>query len=190
VRIDDVIWTTKDLDGAAARLEREHGLEVVGGGRHTGHGTHNRIAPLGRGFLEILAVADADEAAASPVGRAVAVAPEGLFGWAVAVADAGVEAQRLSAGLARIERGGMSASLAAVQEAMAEPWLPFFTQRDAGIPDPGVGRDAGGIAWIELAGDAQRLRAWLGGAALPVRVVQEEPPGLRSVGLGSGTVIR
>ena len=64
VRIDHAIWATRDLDAAAARFEREHGLRAAGGGRHDGMGTHNRIVPLGGGYLELLAVADADEAAA------------------------------------------------------------------------------------------------------------------------------
>ena len=41
---------------------------------------------------------------------------------------------------------------------------------------------ATGIAWLELGGDEVRLREWLGGADLPIRVVDGEP-GLRAVGL-------
>ena len=69
MRIDHAIWATRDLDGAAARFEREYGLVAAGGGRHEGMGTHNRIVPLGGGYLELLAIADAEEAAASPLGR-------------------------------------------------------------------------------------------------------------------------
>jgi hypothetical protein len=51
--------------------------------------------------------------------------------------------------------------------------------------------DAGGIAWVELAADPERLHAWLGGGEeLPLRYAAGEPPGLRAVGLGSGDVIR
>jgi len=57
--------------------------------RHEGLGTHHRIVPLGGGYLEILAVADAGEAARSRLGRTLAAgiarAGEGLMGWAVAV---------------------------------------------------------------------------------------------------------
>ena len=89
-----------------------------------------------------------------------------------------------------IERDGLTARLAGVAQAMAEPWLPFFIERDPGIVDPGANGDAGGIAWIEVAGDAERLRAWLDGEELPVRYATGAPPGLRAVGLGSGAVIR
>ena len=139
----------------------------------------------------MIAVADPDEAAASLIGRAVAAAREGLFGWAVAVEEVGAHAQRLGLDVTSVERDGLTARLAGVAQAMAEPWLPFFLQRDAGIEDPGAGGNAGGIAWVELAADPERLHAWLGGGEeLPVRYARGEPPGLRAVGLGSGAVIR
>jgi hypothetical protein len=163
VRIDHVIWATADLTSTAARLAREHGLRDAGGGRHVGIGTHNRVFPLGGGYLEVLAVADADEAARSPIGRTIAAAPEGLFGWAVAAADVEAQAARLGLEVTTIERDGLTARLAGVTESMAEPWLPFFIERDPGIADPGASGDAGGIAWIELTGDVDRLGEWLGG---------------------------
>jgi len=190
VRIDHVIWATRDLDATAERLAREHALPDGGGGRHVGIGTHNRVLPLGGGYLEVLAVADPREAAASVIGRAVTAAPEGLFAWAVAVEDVPAQAERLGLEVTAIERDGLTARLAAVAQSMAEPWLPFFIQRDPGIADPGASGDAGGIAWIELAGDAERLRAWLGGEELPVRYAASDTPGVRAVGLGSGAVIR
>jgi Glyoxalase-like domain len=190
VRIDHVIWVTDDLDTAADRFVSEYGLRPGGGGRHVGIGTHNRVFGLGGGYLEVIAVADHEEAAASLIGGAVAAAPEGLFGWAVAVQDVPAQAKRLGLEVTTIERDGLMARLAAVAQAMAEPWLPFFIQRDPGIANPGARGDAGGIAWIELAGDAERLRTWLDGEELPVRYATDTPPGLRAVGLGSGAVIR
>jgi hypothetical protein len=190
VRIDHVIWATAELTTTAARLAREHGLREAGGGRHVGLGTHNRILPLGGGYLEVLAVADPDEAASSPLGRAIAAAPEGLLSWAVATEDVEAHADRLGLEITTIERGALTARLAGVVEAMAEPPLPFFIQRDPGIADPGARDDAGGIAWLELAADAQRLGAWLDGADLPLRYADDGAPGLHAVGLGSGTVIR
>lgn len=191
MRIDHVLWVTDDLDTAAERFVSEHGLRPGGGGgRHVGIGTHNRVFGLGGGYLEVIAVADHEEAAASLIGRAVAAAPEGLFGWAVAVPDVPAQAQRLALDVTTIERDGLTGRLAGVAQAMAEPWLPFFIQRDPGIEDPGAGGDAGGIAWIELAGDAERLHAWLDGEELPVRYAAGGPPGVRAVGLGSGAVIR
>jgi len=46
MHIDHVIYAATDLDATTARLGRELGLAAVGGGRHEGHGTENRIIPL------------------------------------------------------------------------------------------------------------------------------------------------
>jgi hypothetical protein len=183
VRIDHAIWATRDLDAAAAHFEREHGLTAAGGGRHDGLGTHNRILPLGGGYLELLAVADPEEAAGSALGRTVAAAAEGWLGWAVVVDDVEAVAARLGTEVSTLSRQGFSARLTAVSEALAEPALPFFLERSAGTPDPGEGAAAGGLTWVEVAGDADRLREWLGGVGLPVRV-QPGAPALLSVGVG------
>lgn len=190
MRIDHVIWATADLEGTAERLATDHGLEVAGGGRHEGLGTHNRILPLGGGYLEVLAVHDPAEAAESALGRAIAEAGEGLLGWSVAVADVRGHAERLGLPLTTIARQGLTARLAGVEEAMAGSGLPFFIERDPGVADPGSDGPAGGIAWLEVAVEADRLEAWLGGVALPVRLTDDTPRGPRAVGLGSGAVIR
>jgi Glyoxalase-like domain len=190
VRIDHVIWKAHDLDRATARIAAEHGLSDDGGGRHVGIGTHNRVLPLGGGYLEVLAVADPEEARRSPLGQAIVAAPEGLFGWAVAVDDVDAEAARLSLEVTTIAREDLTARLAGIAEAMSDRSLPFFIQRDPGIADPGARGDAGGIARLELAADAQRLSVWLAGADLPVRFVDADGPhGLRALVLGSGAVI-
>jgi Glyoxalase-like domain len=186
VRIDHVILAASDLDSAANRLEAEHGLRAAGGGRHEGLGTHNRIVPLGGGYLEILAIADPEEARQSPLGRILAAriaAGDGLMGWAAAVDDVTPLAERLGSEVNTVTRQGLSARLTGVAEAMADPFLPFFISRDQGIDDPGTAGDAGGIEWIELSGDPARLDDWLGGAELPLRVVPG-PAAVRAVGIG------
>jgi hypothetical protein len=192
MRIDHVILAATDLDEAAARLEAEHGLRAVGGGRHEGMGTHNRIVPLGDGYLELLAIADREEEAASDLGKAVSAriarAGDGLMGWAVAVDEIAPVARVLGTEVSAISRQGLTARLTGVAEAMAEPFLPFFIERDPGIPDPGAAGGVGGIEWIEVAGDGAKLADWLGGAALPVRVVDGEPA-VVAVGIG-GDVLR
>lgn len=182
-----MIYAARDLDAAAARLEAELGVPVAGGGRHEGLGTHNRIMPLGGGYLELLAVADPEEAGRSAVGTAVreriAAAADGLAAWCVAVEDVEPIAARLGTEVTTIARQGLSARLTGLVEAMHEPFLPFFITRDAGVGDPGATGDAGGITWIEVAGDPARLERWLGGDALPVRVV-DGGPAVRAVGIG------
>ena len=184
-----MIYATRDLDAATAIIAGG-GLDllVVAGGRHIGLGTHNRIVPLGGGYLELLAVADWDEAAGSEFGRGLlarlAEVGEGLFTWAVAVDAVEPVADRLGLAITTIERQGMNAQLAGLRESMAEPFLPFFIRRDPRVADPAAGGHTGGITWLEVAGDRARLDRWLGGAALPVRVVGGAA-GVRAVGIGA-----
>lgn len=188
MHIDHVIYATRDLDAAAAKIKDELGVDAIAGGRHEGLGTHNRIVPLGRGYLELLAVCDADEAARSALGSALQARIEqrgdGLMGWAVAVDDVQPVATRLGTWVTTIAREGLSAQLTGLLESMREPFLPFFVARDAGVPDPGrAGDDGAGIGWVEVAGDPERLARWLDGAELPVRVTAGEPA-VRAVGIG------
>jgi Glyoxalase-like domain len=189
MRIDHVIYATADLDAAAARVEAAIGVAARGGGRHDRIGTHNRIVPLGGGYLELLAVADAAEAAGSALGSAIqariADHGDGLFAWAVAVDDVAPVAERLGTEVTGISRSGLTARLTGVAEAMADPLLPFFIARDPGIADPSGGDDGpGGITWLEVGGEAARLTDWLGGADLPVRVVEDGGGrGVRAVGV-------
>jgi Glyoxalase-like domain len=191
VRIDHLIYAADDLDAVAARFEDELQLTAVAGGRHEGHGTHNLIVPLGGGYLELLGVAEPQEAARSEFGRGLltrlARHGEGWLAWVVAVPDVDRVAHRLATTIITLKREGLSARLTGVAEAMQEPLLPFFVSRDPGVGDPGATGGGGGIRWIELAGDGARLKRWLDGASLPVRVVPG-PPGIRAVGIGDRTV--
>ena len=187
MRIDHVIYATQDLDVAAGRLESELGLAATPGGRHEGHGTHNMIVSLGGGYLELMAVADPGEASGSPIGGALqarlADQGDGLFAWAIEVEDVDRVADRLGLPVMTIAREGLTARLVGVAEALPNPVLPFFIERDEGILDPGGEGDGGGITWVEVAGDREALERRLGGADLPVKVV-EGPSGVRAMGLG------
>ena len=187
VRIDHVIYATGDLDTAAVRVESELGLSALRGGRHEGHGTHNRIVPLGGGYLELMAIADPEEAAGSPIGSALQARltdqGDGLFAWAIEVDDIKPVADRLVLPMSTVTRRGFSARLVGVAEALREPGLPFFLSRDHEVPDPGVGGEVGGITWLEVACDREELEGRLAGVQLPVRVV-EGPPGVRAMGIG------
>jgi Glyoxalase-like domain len=185
MRLDHVIYGTADLDIAQQRIESELGLEVLPGGRHVGQGSHNRIVPLGDGYLELMAIHDPEEAAANPFGEVLLeVLPvERLVGWAVLVDDIHAVAERLGTPLLTVRRDTLGASVTGVQEALREPTLPFFIGANDRGPRPGELRDAGGLKWIEVAGDEARLRDWIGGAELDVRVVAGEPA-VRAIGIG------
>ncbi len=167
MRIDHVIYSTADLDAAEAVI-RDFGLEVAPGGVHEGLGTHNRLVPLGGAYLELLAIHDPAEAEGRGFGPALLRRGEGLLGWAAAVEDLDAVIDRLGLSTLTVSRQGMTAQVAGVEEAMREPYLPFFIQRKG---DRGPSR----IDWLEVGGDAERLRTWLGGAELPVRAVDGPP---------------
>ena len=187
MRIDHAIYATRDLEAAAAMVEADLGLTAVAGGRHEGLGTHNRIVPLGSGYLELQPVCDEDEAARSALGSALQARiehfGEGLMAWAVAVDDVQSVAARLGTWVTAIARQGLTAQLTGLLESLREPFLPFFVARDPGVPDPGRDGDAGGLSWVEVTGDVERLAAWLDGAELPVRITQGQPA-VVAVGIG------
>ncbi len=84
--IDHVIYRVRDLAEGAARFLDHYGLASLAGGRHPGHGTANRIIPLGPDYLELVAVVDPDEAAGSAFGTKVLDSAEGWIGVAMRVA--------------------------------------------------------------------------------------------------------
>ncbi|MDP9494087.1 MAG: VOC family protein [Actinomycetota bacterium] len=68
LEIDHVIVCVPDLDRAAESFLKRFGLRTLGGGRHAGLGTANRIIPLGGNYLELLTVVDRRAARANPFG--------------------------------------------------------------------------------------------------------------------------
>jgi hypothetical protein len=194
--VDHVIYAVGDLELAAARFQDEFGLASVAGGRHPGWGTANRIVPLGHEYVELVTVADPDEAAASAFGRPVMEAVASgrrLVGWAVATDDLHGIARRLnlkvtSGSRTRPDGSTLSWQLAGVGRALATPGLPFFIQWDVPPqlhPGAAVVEHRGeprGIRSIEITGDEQLLRTWLGDHDLPVRIT-EGPPALSAVAI-------
>jgi hypothetical protein len=185
MRLDHVIYGTADLDIATRRIETELGLEVLPGGHHVGQGSHNKIVPLGDGYLELMAIDDREEAAGNPFGEVLldVLEVEGLVAWAVLVDDVQAVAERLGTLLFTVKRDTLEAFVTGVPEALREPTLPFFIGSNRTGARPGEAADAGALTWIEVAGDAERLRDWIGGAELPVRVVEGEPA-VRAIGIG------
>jgi hypothetical protein len=185
VELDHVVVAVSDLDAAALALESRHGLASVVGGRHPAWGTANRIVPLGATYLELVAVVDAGAAAASVFGRWVAGAVDGPLGWVVRVPSLDPVAGRLGlavgAGSRALPSGGVLRwRVAGIEEAAAEPCLPFVLEWAADAPFPGatpIDHPAGvtRIARLELEGDPERIAGRLGDAALPVSVSPGAP---------------
>lgn len=193
LELDHVLIAVVDLAEAAREIEARHGLASLEGGRHPGWGTANRIVPLGGAYLELVAVVDEAEAARSPFGSWVAQASPALakpLGWAVRTNELDEVARRLGLVVAagsRATRGGrfLRWRLAGIEEAAAEPSLPFFIEWGHGTPSPGRAaatyRAAGlQIAKLQLDGDPDRLAAWLGAHRLPI-TVRSGTPALTSI---------
>jgi len=164
-------------------MEDEHGLRAEEGGRHPRWGTANRIVPLGEAYLELVTAVDAAAAARSSFGRWVRASQSELLrpcGWAVRTDELDDVASRL--GLT-IEAGSRTRPdgelvtwrLAGVEEAAAEPALPFFIEWAPGTRLPGRGRavHAAGevsVAEIRVNGDPHRISSWLGTQHVEIRV--------------------
>lgn len=197
MRIDHVVLATRDLSAAADRLLEEHGLASVEGGRHPGWGTGNRIVPLGRDYVELMGIADLEEARESVLGQRVLAATEdgdAFLGWCLQAHDPEALAARLGVD---VIRGGrrrpdgveLGWSLVGLTEALEDPRLPFFIRWEVeGGLHPGADAVAhrsrpSGIAWVEV-GEHPTLTERVGGADLPVRTVPEGD-GLIAVGIAS-----
>lgn len=192
MRLDHVIYCSRDLEEGAARLEQQHGLKFLPGGRHPG-GTVNMVAPLEPPqYLELLAVEEVGDALTREI-ETVLASGRTLLDWGIAVDDIEVVAKRLG-------RDTDAGSIAAA-DGSTSSWrfveyddasLPFFIAYD-GAPDACLRRwqervreagneRFGGFTFVEVGGDPEAMRAWLGDADLPVRFAGGEP-GLRGVGI-------
>ena len=179
--IDHVLIPVDDLAAAGAVVNARYGLTSIEGGRHPSWGTANRVVPLGDAYVELVAVVDRDAAALSSFGRWIlGAAPGQPLGWAVrtrAIAEIG---RRLGLPIAEGSRTTPEGDvlrwwIAGLDEATAEPGLPFFIQWADGVSPPGaapVHHPSGNVYLqrLSLAADPVRLGHWLGRNKLPLSV--------------------
>jgi Glyoxalase-like domain len=88
--IDHVLLPVTDLESAAHKIQERYGLQAIEGGRHGTGGTANYIVPLGRQYLELIAVVDSQAAAGSRLGsRVMEMVREGntFVAWALRTTD-------------------------------------------------------------------------------------------------------
>lgn len=192
-----MIVAVGDLAAAAERFERDYGLTSVEGGRHRGLGTGNRIVPLGRSYVELMAVVDEDEAQGSALAEWVhATCADGdrLGALCLRTDDVSTIAQRLGTpalamGRVRPDGSELRWELAGLEQTLADPSLPFFIQWHAAPEElPGATRvehrsGATGIAWVEMGGDEQTLSARVGERLPQLRATGGD--GVRRVGIAT-----
>jgi hypothetical protein len=200
LRLDHAVLAVSDLEASSERLWRDHGLRFLSGGRHPAWGTANMIAPLGGQYLELLGVVDDEIGPATVLGSTLLrLSAEGDRWFSVCLADDDVEATAARLGLevhpgARTRPDGVEVRWrgAGIEDRGDDLWLPFFIAWD--VPPalhPGASPvehrvDARAIARVEVVGEADRLAAWLDGAEVPIRVVPDGDPGVRTVALALG----
>lgn len=194
-----MLLAVTDLVAAGRELQARYGLASVEGGRHPDWGTANRIVPLGDCYLELVAVVDQAAAVDSGFGRWVASRASRLgrpLGWAVRTSELDAIARRLDLIVhsgARVAPSGevLRWRSAGMDQAAAEPSLPFFIEWAAGVCLPGataVTHPAApaAISKLYLEGDPDRLAPWLGNHALPI-VVRTGRPAVTAIVLATAT---
>jgi catechol 2,3-dioxygenase-like lactoylglutathione lyase family enzyme len=208
LRIDHLVLAVRDLDASAERLREEHGLRFVAGGRHPRWGTANMIAPLGSEYVELLSVVDERVGSETALGNTLMdLSVDGDRWFSVCLADDDIDSTAARLGLtvrpgARTRPDGVEVRWrsAGIEDRGGDLWLPFFISWDVppehhpGAAPPEHLVDADGIAWAEVGGDEARMRDWLGGADVPIRVEDDADRRVRAVGIslrdGSEIVIR
>ena len=187
--IDHVIFTVGDLNEAAERIYRDHGLASVAGGRHPGHGTGNRIIPLGPNYVELMTAVDPEEAATSALGRWVlerSAEGDRLSALCLRTDDMNAVCSRLDVAPLAMSRRRPDGELLewhlAGLDQMLKEALPFFIQWHADPEDlPGRMQaqhavEVKGIQWVEIGGDRRSIDNWLG----------KHRPGVRTAGGAAG----
>lgn len=184
-----MIVVTDDLESHGRRLDEDHGLGSVDGGRHEGHGTGNRIVPLGGDYVELMAVVDDGEAVASPLGRWVTDrVASGGGPSAVCLRTDDLDAVCRRLGLepmpmsrARPDGRVVAWRLAGLEEALGPEAMPFFIEWEGdGADHPGAMEVAHrvpvtGIAAVEIGGDSDAVHQRLGGPVTGVTPVGGSP---------------
>jgi hypothetical protein len=194
MEVDHVLIAVDDLEAAAKEVEERYGLASVEGGRHQGFGTANRIVPLGETYLELVAVVDRAEAAASGFGSWVGGGERPrLLGWCLRTDALDAVAKRLGlttadGSRARPDGAVLRWRMAGLERSAEEPSLPFFIEWGAGTLYPGGAlAQSATIDEVRLQGDPDRIEEWLGGANVAISVSQGRPA-LRSIVLDHGVL--
>lgn len=178
MRLDHLSYAAgpEGLAACAQRLGARLGAGFTDGGLHPSFGTRNFVLPLADGmYLEVVEALDHPAADRAPFGRAVRARTEaggGWLGWAIRVEDMAPLEQRLARPAAdghrrRPDGFDLRWQQIGINDVAADPQLPFFLRwltDDEHHPSAGGSRLR--LARLEIAGDPDRIDAYLGTSAL------------------------
>lgn len=199
LEIDHVILAVRDLETAAAHYLDAYGLRSVLGGRHAGHGTGNRLIPLGGAYLELMAVVDLAEARGSPLGRRVLDWTEARDRPAAVclrtddIEEVCAERDLVPQSMHRINEDGVVLrwTLGGLDEMLGTEALPFFIEWhvEPGLHPAEIDIDhpcgAARIDRVLFGGSEERMEGWLGSGSVGIDV-GPGTPGVQAVVLNAG----
>jgi len=174
MRVDHVSYAAErdGLKATAQRLAKKLGVKPVDGGIHPRFGTRNIIIPLAHArYVEVVEVLDHPASDKAPFGQAVRACSEaggGWLGWVVSVDDLSEAEKRLgheaAVGSRRRPDGvELKWRQLGIKGLIADPQLPFYIKWDDQSLHPSVGATTDvTISGLEIAGDPDRVREWLG----------------------------
>jgi hypothetical protein len=163
------------LAATVQRLGARLGAAFTDGGIHPSFGTRNFVLALGGGcYLEVVEALDHPAVDRAPFGRAVRDRTEdggGWLAWVIGVDDISAVEQRLARTAAAGHRrrpDGMDLRWAqiGVNEVATDRQLPFFVEWHVPPSEhPAAGGSRVTLQSLEIAGDEQRIDAYLGTSA-------------------------
>ncbi|MGB7817909.1 MAG: VOC family protein [Ornithinibacter sp.] len=174
MRVDHVVYAAErdGLRATSQRLAELIGVEPVDGGVHPRFGTRNIILPLAHErYVEVVEVLDHPASDKAPFGQVVRARSEcggGWLGWVVCVDDITEQETRLGREAVQGNRhrpDGVELrwKQLGVKGLQADPQLPFFVQWEQGVPHPSDDAHTEvTIDSLQIAGDPDRVREWLG----------------------------
>ena len=175
MRVDHVSYAAErdGLKATAKRLAEQLGVKPVDGGIHPRFGTRNIILPLAdTRYVEVVTVLDHPASDKAPFGQAVRARSEaggGWLAWVVGVSDMAAAERRVgreSVVGSRHRPDGVQYKWRqlGVKGLLADPQLPFYIEWDEQSQHPSDGTTtAVTISGLQIAGDPERVREWLGG---------------------------
>jgi hypothetical protein len=174
MRVDHVVYAAErdGLKATAQRLADRIGVTPVDGGVHPRFGTRNIILPLAHErYVEVVEVLDHPASDKAPFGQVVRARSEaggGWLGWVVQVDDITEQETRLGresvvGNRHRPDGIELRWRQLGVKGLQADPQLPFFIEWEPGVPHPSDDADTEvTIDSLQIAGDPDRVREWLG----------------------------